>query len=491
VQASPHAGSRSQAAPGASGEFLVAGEAPSDAAASVRAVKRSIMGLMSLAAGRKSRDSDSHLLLSVLALLAFAPSLGGASVINEAGSGHASPALADAESGLVRATVLNPAGQSRTFRVRRARSAVRLLRYVADVNRDGKITRYDARRFTVARRLLHAADSVHPGSRNRLTEREILRYARRQAGRDRRFSPRELDRMLNRLRVRRPGPSSRPPLLPLPPVPPSSPEPTPTPAADPVIAAAGDIAGSGTGDEATARLLDSLAPTAVLTTGDNAYDNGTLAEFNSFYDPTWGRHRAITHPVPGNHEYRTAGAAGYFDYFGAAASDRATGYYSYNIGAWHLIALNSEIAHDVASVQVAWLKSDLATSTAKCTLAYWHKPRFTAGNYSDFTEYTPFWQALWDANADVVLAGHDHNYQRYTPLNPSGIADAARGLREFVVGTGGRSHYALQADNRRVAGNATAFGVLKLTLHPTSFDFSFVPESGQTYSDSGSAIPCH
>ena len=258
-----------------------------------------------------------------------------------------------------------------------------------------------------------------------------------------------------------------------------------------MIAAAGDIAGSGTGDEATARLLDSIAPTAVLTTGDNAYENGTLAEFNSFYHPTWGRHRAVTHPVPGNHEYHTAGAAGYFDYFGAAAGDRSRGYYSYNIGAWHLIALNSEIAHDAGSAQVAWLKSDLAASTAKCTLAYWHKPRFTAGNYSDFTQYTPFWQALWDANADVVLAGHDHNYQRYAPLNPAGIIDSARGLREFVVGTGGRSHYALRADNRRVAGNATAFGVLKLTLHPASFDFSFVPEAGQTYSDSGSAIACH
>jgi hypothetical protein len=263
------------------------------------------------------------------------------------------------------------------------------------------------------------------------------------------------------------------------------------PAADPVIAAAGDIAGSGTGDEATARLLDSIAPQAVLTTGDNAYESGTLAEFNSFYDPTWGRHRAITHPVPGNHEYTTAGAAGYFDYFGAASGVRGKGYYSYNLGAWHLIALNSEIAHDAASVQVAWLKSDLATSTAKCTLAYWHKPRFTAGNYSDFPEYTPFWQALWDANADVVLAGHDHNYQRYSPLNPTGIADSARGLREFVVGTGGRSHYALRADSRRAAGNGTAFGVLKLTLHPTSFDFSFLPQAGQTYSDSGSAISCH
>jgi len=262
-------------------------------------------------------------------------------------------------------------------------------------------------------------------------------------------------------------------------------------AADPVIAAAGDIAGSGSGDEATARVLDAIAPAAVLTTGDNAYESGTLAEFNSFYDPTWGRHREITRPVPGNHEYHTPSAAGYFDYFGAAAGDRARGYYSYDIGAWHLIALNSEIAHDAGSAQVAWLKTDLAGSSSYCTLAYWHKPRFTAGNYSDFTEYTPFWAALWEANADVVLASHDHNYQRYAPLNPSGIADSARGVREFVVGTGGRSHYALRADIRRVAGNATTFGVLKLTLHPANFDFAFVPEAGQTYSDSGYGVACH
>ena len=263
------------------------------------------------------------------------------------------------------------------------------------------------------------------------------------------------------------------------------------PPRDPVIAAAGDIAGSGAGDEATARLLDAIAPAAVLTTGDNAYESGTLAEYNSYYDPSWGRHRAITHPVPGNHEYNTPGAAGYFDYFGAVAGDRARGYYSYDIGAWHLVALNSEIPHDAGSAQVAWLRSDLAASTAKCTLAYWHEPRFTAGNYSDFTEYTPFWDALWQANADLVLAGHDHNYQRYAPLNPSGITDSARGLREFVVGTGGRSHYALRADVRRVAGNDTAFGVLKLTLHAASFDFEFVPEAGQTYSDSGNGVACH
>jgi 3',5'-cyclic AMP phosphodiesterase CpdA len=260
---------------------------------------------------------------------------------------------------------------------------------------------------------------------------------------------------------------------------------------DPVIAAAGDIADSGSGDEATARLVDAIAPTAVLTLGDNAYDDGTLAEFNRYYAPTWGRHRRITHPVPGNHDYNTPGAAGYFDYFGRAARDPARAYYSFDLGAWHLIALNSEMPHDMGSAQVAWLKRDLAASGAKCTLAYWHRPRFTAGRYSDLVEYTPFWRALWNANADVVLAGHDHNYQRYGPLDPAGVADSARGIRQFVVGTGGRSHYELRSDSRRVAGTDSVYGVLKLTLHPASFDFSFVPEAGETYSDSGKGIACH
>jgi 3',5'-cyclic AMP phosphodiesterase CpdA len=264
-----------------------------------------------------------------------------------------------------------------------------------------------------------------------------------------------------------------------------------TPTDDPVIAAAGDIADSGSGDEATARLVDAIAPTAVLTLGDNAYDDGTLAEFNRYYAPTWGRHRRITHPVPGNHDYNTPGAAGYFDYFGRAARDPARAYYSFDLGAWHLIALNSEMPHDMGSAQVAWLKRDLAASGAKCTLAYWHRPRFTAGRYSDLVEYTPFWRALWNANADVVLAGHDHNYQRYGPLDPAGVADSARGIRQFVVGTGGRSRYALRSDSRRVAGTDSVYGVLKLTLHPASFDFSFVPEAGETYSDSGKGIACH
>ena len=264
--------------------------------------------------------------------------------------------------------------------------------------------------------------------------------------------------------------------------------------ASPSVAVAGDIAGSGAGDEATAKLLDTLAPTKVLTTGDNAYESGTLSEFNSYYDPTWGRHKAKTSPAAGNHEYKTSGASGYFDYFGAAAGERQRGYYSFNVGAWHFVALNSNCSQvggcGAGSPQEHWLRADLAANPASCTAAYWHHPRFSAGNYSDDTTYQPLWQALYDAKADVVLNGHDHNYQRYRPMDPAGNADALRGIREFVVGTGGRSHYALKPDSDREVGNGDTYGVLKLTLHSDSYDWEFKPEAGKAFTDSGSAA-CH
>jgi acid phosphatase type 7 len=259
---------------------------------------------------------------------------------------------------------------------------------------------------------------------------------------------------------------------------------------DPVIAIAGDIAGDGAGDSATAALLDSLGPTAVLTAGDNVYPSGTASEYALYYDPTWGRHKALTFPTPGNHEYLTAGASGYFGYFGSRAGVSGKGYYSYDLGSWHLIALNSQIAHGATSEQVTWLKNDLASTTARCVLAYWHNPRFSAGIYSDDVGYQPFWNALYEAGADVVINAHDHNYQRYARMTPSGARDDARGIREFVAGTGGRSHYALKADSRREAADATSFGVLKLTLRPGSYDWQFVPVQGRTFTDSGSTA-CH
>jgi len=264
--------------------------------------------------------------------------------------------------------------------------------------------------------------------------------------------------------------------------------------ADPVFVGAGDIADcSRTQDESTAQLLDSI-PGTVFTLGDDAYPDGTLAQFNDCFGPTWGRHKNRTRPVPGNHEYHTTGAAGYYTYFGAAASPLDTnctsdckGYYSYNLGAWHIIALNSEIDHTTGSVQEKWLRADLAANQSMCTLAYWHKPRFSSGNHGNNSGVQPFWQALYDYRADVVLSGHDHTYERFAPQNPTGQADPTRGIREFVVGTGGRSLYPFPniQPNSEVRNNTT-WGVLKLTLHATSYNWEFVPIAGQTFTDAGS-----
>jgi hypothetical protein len=257
----------------------------------------------------------------------------------------------------------------------------------------------------------------------------------------------------------------------------------------PVLVGAGDIATcSGTGDEATANLLDGIAGT-VFTTGDNVYPDGTSAEFANCYDPTWGRHKARTRPSAGNHDYHTQGAAGYYSYFGAAAGDPSKGYYSYNLGDWHIIVLNSEISAGANSAQVQWLRADLAAHPVACTAAYWHKPRFSSGeHHGSSTSMRPLWQALYDFGADVVLAGHEHNYERFAPQDPEGVADPARGIREFVVGMGGRSHYAFGTPiaNSEVR-NADTYGVLKLTLHPTSYTWEFIPEAGKTFTDSGTA----
>jgi acid phosphatase type 7 len=274
-----------------------------------------------------------------------------------------------------------------------------------------------------------------------------------------------------------------------------SPYPSATPStptsADPVLVGAGDIAGNGTGDSTTAALLDSI-PGTVYTLGDNVYDNGTIAEYNAYYDPTWGRHKARTKPSPGNHDYHTPGAAGYYGYFGAAAGDRAKGYYSYDLGNWHIAVINSNIARGVGSEQERWLRADLAASTKPCSLAYWHHPRFTSGaTHGPETTMAPVWQALYDFNAEVVLSGHNHQYERFAPQNPMGQLDTARGIREFVAGTGGQSHYGFGTiqPNSEVR-NGDTFGVLKLTLHSDSYDWQFVPEAGKTFTDRGTGA-CH
>ena len=229
--------------------------------------------------------------------------------------------------------------------------------------------------------------------------------------------------------------------------------------------------------------------------GDNSSPDGTLDQFNDCYGPTWGRHKDRTRPSPGNHDYRASGAAGYYTYFGAAASPLDTnctsnckGYYSYDLGAWHIIALDSSVDRRVGSAQEQWLRADLAANQKTCTLAYWHVPRFSSGRHGNNSSVRAFWQALYDYGADVVLSAHDHTYERFSPQSPTGQAEPTRGIRQFVVGTGGGSLYSFPTiqPNSEVRNNTT-WGVLKLTLHPTSYDWELVPIAGQTFTDSGSA----
>ncbi|HLO29461.1 MAG TPA: DNRLRE domain-containing protein [Anaerolineales bacterium] len=289
----------------------------------------------------------------------------------------------------------------------------------------------------------------------------------------------------------------------------ASPIPSPTKTAtavttgDPVIAAAGDIAcdpsdgnfngGNGTAtacrQKATSDLLVGKNLSAVLTLGDTQYEDGVLAKFQQSFDPTWGRVKNIIHPVVGNHEYHTAGASGYYSYFGTAAGDKTKGYYSYDLGAWHMVALNSECSQvggcGAGSPQEQWLKADLAAHPNMCTLAYWHSPRFSSGNHGNNTAYDAFWKDLYAAGVELVLNGHDHSYERFAPQNPGAAADP-KGIQEIVAGMGGKNHYAfgtIQANS--AVHNSDTFGVLKLTLHSTSYDWQFIPEAGKTFTDAG------
>jgi len=261
-----------------------------------------------------------------------------------------------------------------------------------------------------------------------------------------------------------------------------------------VLAGAGDIADcESSADEATAALLDDIAGT-VFTAGDNAYPDGTPSEFADCYNPTWGRHKSRTRPSPGNHDYHTDGAAGYFDYFAAAAGARGEGYYSYELGAWHVVVLNSnceDLACDGGSVQEEWLRADLEASSAKCTLAYWHHPRFSSGSHGNDDSVSAFWELLYQYDADVVVNGHDHDYERFAPQDPNGESDSERGIREFVVGTGGKSLREFEdiQPNSEVR-NSDTFGVIRLTLYPESYDWEFIPAEGD-FTDSGSGEACH
>jgi hypothetical protein len=275
-------------------------------------------------------------------------------------------------------------------------------------------------------------------------------------------------------------------------IPPAIPPGTPV-----VLVGAGDIADcSSDGDEATALLLDSLVqdtlPVVVFTAGDNVYSDGSPSQFAECYHPSWGRHKARTRPAPGNHDYRTSGASGYFGYFGGAAGDRSQGYYSYDAGDAHVIVLNSEVDMDPGSSQEQWLRADLAANDEQCTIAIWHHPLFNSGSHHGNAEQTaPLWAALYDGNADVVIAGHEHTYERFAPQTSTGLLDTVRGLRSFVAGMGGRSHYdfGTPLPNSEVR-NATTYGVLKLTVYADRYTWEFVPVAGETFTDSGEGA-CH
>lgn len=263
-----------------------------------------------------------------------------------------------------------------------------------------------------------------------------------------------------------------------------------------VLVGAGDVADCRdlSGAESTAKLLDQI-PGTVMVAGDLAYPDGSKENFEC-YNKTWGRAKSRTRPAPGNHEFHAAGATPYFDYFGPAAGNPKTGYYSYDLGAWHIIVLNSE-CQDVGgcgpgSREEAWLRADLIAHPVPCTLAYWHKPLFSSGGkHGNDPETKPFWRALYEANAEIVVNGHDHDYERFAPQDPDGAADAARGIREFVVGTGGKNHRPFgEPKPNSEARNADSFGVLKLTLGDKSYDWQFIPEAGKTFTDSGSGT-CH
>ncbi len=271
------------------------------------------------------------------------------------------------------------------------------------------------------------------------------------------------------------------------PFPSASPSPVPTTSSDSVVlVGAGDISScNNNNDEATAKLLDAI-PGSVFVAGDNVYSSGTYTEYLNCYDPTWGRHKARTNPVPGNHEYATSGAAGYYQYFNNVPT-----FYAYNLGAWRIYALNSEIDVSASGPQATWLQGDISANPSQCVLAYWHKPRWSSGStHGNTSSMQSLWQILYNAGAELVISGHEHNYERFAEMDGSGSV-VANGMREFVVGTGGVGHYPfgtpLTASQVR---NNTSYGVLKLTLHDTGYDWQFVPVAGATFTDSGSSN-CH
>jgi acid phosphatase type 7 len=283
----------------------------------------------------------------------------------------------------------------------------------------------------------------------------------------------------------------------------TSPPPTGPPSSDPRIAAVGDIAcdpssGSFNGGVGTATSCHQMAVSqlvvdggyaAFLGLGDLQYESGTYDDFMASYHPSFGRVKSISRPVPGNHEYQTGGAAGYYQYFGASAGDPAKGYYSYDVGEWHIVALNSNcdvVSCAAGSVQERWLRADLAANPARCTLVYWHHPLFSSGGeHGNNPGMAALYQAADDGGVDVALAGHDHHYERFARQDAAARPDP-NGIRQFVVGSGGKNHYSMGTlQQNSEAHNNDTYGVLALTLHADSYDWKFVAEAGGRYNDSG------
>lgn len=254
-------------------------------------------------------------------------------------------------------------------------------------------------------------------------------------------------------------------------------------ATSPVVAAAGDIAESGGHQAQTAALLGTA--TRVVTLGDNAYPDGTLSQFQTYYQPSWGAKKSITKPSPGNHDYHTSGAAGYRSYF----SDTGVLYGTWTLPGWRFLQLDSNVSMASGSAQYNWVKSTLASNTARCVAAYWHHPRFSSGPHGNNTKSGPIWTLLYNARADVILNGHDHDYERFNLQTPSAAASTS-GIREFVVGTGGADLYAFSTTRPNSAvRRAGVYGVLRLTVNPTSYSWAYVTTTGATV-DSGSTT-CH
>jgi calcineurin-like phosphoesterase family protein len=260
-----------------------------------------------------------------------------------------------------------------------------------------------------------------------------------------------------------------------------------------ILIGAGDIAGCNSTyrDEATAALIAKYPTATVYTVGDNVYPDGASTDYRDCYTPSWGKFKDRTRPAPGNHEYHISGAAAYFDYFGTNAGPAGRGYYSYDLGAWHIVSLNSEIDVSAIGTQATWLKQDLASRPTKCTLAYWHKPVFTSSSmHAGATSMGPLFTILYDAGAEIVLSGHDHQYERFAPQRVDGTSDAARGIREFVAGSGGAGLYDFGTARPNSQARYKGFGVLKLTLKASSYDWEFVPIDGTSFTDAGSG-ECH